>query len=186
LTSGPPTTRLTRGRIARCNQMSLLSPRFARSPSTAGNTREHPRKHWGSWSAVLVRSRLFPALGTAKGPQESRCGPFRRRIRTFDADPSALHMFAFSQSAATVMSRPAASLTIVSRRTLNSPHARSRRSWSAQSRRVVRIVPGCSASVPKDALSRLARVGSPTVTASSSFRAEQRSVRWSLTSRADS
>jgi hypothetical protein len=58
------------------SQVQILSPRYVRSPGTAGNKRENPRKHWGSWSAVLVCSRLFPALGTAKGPQESCCGPF--------------------------------------------------------------------------------------------------------------
>jgi hypothetical protein len=73
-------------------------------------------------------SRLFPAvLGTrdrkrtAGTALRSFCVP----IRTFDVDPAARHIFAFSQSAATVMSRPAATLTIVSRRTLNPRKAES-------------------------------------------------------------
>ncbi len=118
-TAKRPQRALNRHRKANSN----LSPRYVHSPGTAGNKRENPRKHWASWNTVLACSRLFPALGTAKGPQERRCGPFRRRVRTFDADPSARHIFAFSQSAATVISRPPASLTIVSRRTLNSPRS---------------------------------------------------------------
>jgi hypothetical protein len=65
-----------------------LTPRFVRCPSTAGNMREYPRKRSGSQSSVLACSRLFPALGTAKGPQERRCGPFVGGLRTAAGFPS--------------------------------------------------------------------------------------------------
>jgi hypothetical protein len=44
--------------------------------------REYPRKHWGSRSAVLACSPLFPARGTAKGPQLGAKGD-RKRSRGF-------------------------------------------------------------------------------------------------------
>jgi hypothetical protein len=104
----------------------ILSPRYVHSPGTAGNTREDPRKDRGSWSAVLACSRLFPALGTAKGPHERRCGPFAVRSEPLTRTQAHGHMFAFSQSAATVKSTPAASSTIVSRRTLGAHLQRDR------------------------------------------------------------
>jgi hypothetical protein len=45
---------------------------FREQPGTHGNIRENTGARR---SAVLACSRLFPALGTAKGPQERRCGP---------------------------------------------------------------------------------------------------------------
>ena len=53
---------------ARNHALQPLSPRFSLELRTVVNRREIPRKHWGSRTAVLACSRLFPARGTAKGP----------------------------------------------------------------------------------------------------------------------
>jgi hypothetical protein len=118
----PPTKPPTPGQIARSFGPQPLSPRYVCCPSTGGNTREAAK----TLGLAVGCSRLFPAVpgtGDRKRTAGTALRSFLRPIRTFDVDPRARHTFAFSQSAATVMPRPAATLTIVSKRTLNSPRS---------------------------------------------------------------
>lgn len=65
----PPTSPLTRVQRARVRGQSNLSPRYVRSPGTAGNTREKTRE------TTAVHGQLFsPVLGCSwhAGPQKDR------------------------------------------------------------------------------------------------------------------
>src|ERR1700677_550824 len=85
------------------SQVQILSPRYVRTPSTAGNTRENPRKCWGLPTAVLACSRLFPARGTAKGPQRRLLRSLWLPDQNLGRCPSQRHTIGL-QSVATVVS----------------------------------------------------------------------------------
>jgi len=79
---------------------------------------------------AVARGRLFspvPGCSRHRGPQRdrrNRAAVLLHPIRTFDVDPRARHTFALSQSAATVMLRPA---TPLSGRKPNPAHGPGRR-----------------------------------------------------------
>lgn len=84
-------------------KVQILSPRYVRTPSTAGNTWENPRKCWGLPTAVLACSRLFPARGTAKGPQRRLLRSLWLPDQNLGRCPSQRHTVGL-QSVATVVS----------------------------------------------------------------------------------
>jgi len=98
--------------------------------SPIGSLSEHRREHAGkpakTMGLAVGCSRLFPAVpGTRdrKRTAGTALRSFLHPIRTFDVGPRARHIFAFSQSAATVVSRAAAILASVATETLNSPRS---------------------------------------------------------------